>query len=98
MSAVVSRNDGFERRARVLPWGIEIEVWRLVETISLPTTAATLPITALFPDDDAGALPSARAGNEITLEHPFDQHRNEHPPSELEPTVEFEGRAQRHNR
>ena len=67
--AVVSRNDGFERRARVLPWGIEIQVWRLVETLTLPTTAGALPIAALFPEPVDGAIPSARIDDEKTLEN-----------------------------
>jgi hypothetical protein len=68
-AAVVSRDDGVERRARVLPWGIQVEVWRLVETLTLPTTAASLPIRTLFPDDASGALPSAAVDDEKTLEN-----------------------------
>ncbi len=71
--AVVSRNDGFERRARVLPWGIEIQVWRLVETLTLPTTAGALPIAALFPEPRDGAIPSARIEDERTLENVVDE-------------------------
>lgn len=68
-AAVVSRNDGFERRARVLPWGVQIEVWRLVETLMLPTTAASLPIRTLFPDDPAGAVPASVVDDDKTLEN-----------------------------
>jgi hypothetical protein len=71
-AAVVSRNDGFERRARVLPWGIQVEVWRLVETLNLPTTAASLPIHTLFPDEAAGALPSTHVDEDKTLENVVD--------------------------
>ena len=71
--AVVTRNDGFERRARVMPWGIEVQVWRLVDTITLPGTAATLPLNALFPDPDiGGAIPAAHNGDEKTLENLID--------------------------
>ena len=71
--AVVTRNDGFERRARVTPWGIEVQVWRLVDTITIPGTAATLPLNALFPDaDTGGAIPSARNDDEKTLENLID--------------------------
>jgi hypothetical protein len=71
--AVVTRNDGFERRARVTPWGIEVQVWRLVDTITLPGTAATLPLNALFPDPDiGGAIPSAHRDDEKTLENLID--------------------------
>ncbi len=69
-AAVVSRDDGFERRARVLPWGIEVQVWRLVETLTLPSTAATLPINSLFPEPGAGAIPSSTIDDERTLENP----------------------------
>lgn len=68
-AAVVKRDDGVERRARFLPWGIQVEVWRLVETLTLPTTAASLPIRTLFPDDSGGALPSACVEDEKTLEN-----------------------------
>ena len=71
--AVVTRNDGFERRARVTPWGIEVQVWRLVDTITLPGTAATLPLNALFPDPDiGGAIPAAHSDDEKTLENLID--------------------------
>jgi len=71
--AVVTRTDGFERRARVTPWGIEVQVWRLVDTITLPGTAATLPLNALFPDPDiGGAIPSAHTDDEKTLENLID--------------------------
>lgn len=72
IGAVVSRNDGFERRARVMPWGIEIEVWRRVDTITIPGSAATLPINALFPDPDAGAIPTHRTDDDKTLENLVD--------------------------
>ena len=68
-AAVVSRDDGFERRARVLPWGIQVEVWRLVETLTLPSTAATLPINSLFSDAEAGSLPARTNDEEKTLEN-----------------------------
>lgn len=69
-AAVVSRDDGFERRARVLPWGIQVEVWRLVETLTLPTTAATLPINSLFSEPETGAVPTRTIDDEKTLENP----------------------------
>jgi len=37
-----------ERRARVLPWGIEVEVWRLVETRIYPDTIAHLSLRELL--------------------------------------------------
>jgi len=81
-AAVVSRNDGFERRARVLPWGIEVQVWRLVETLTLPPTAATLPINSLFPEPSAGPIPASTIEDEKTLENPVDD-------AALEGDVEF---------
>jgi hypothetical protein len=41
--------DGvYERRARVLPWGIEVEVWRLVETRTYPDTVANVSLRELL--------------------------------------------------
>lgn len=71
-AAIVARSDAFERRARVLPWGIEIQVWRLVETLTLPPTAATLPITTLFPEPATGSIPTVRNEDEKTLENLVD--------------------------
>ena len=74
IGAVVTCNDGFERRARVMPWGIEVQVWRLVDTVTIPGTAATLPLNALFPDSDmGGAVPSAQNDDEKTLENLIDE-------------------------
>ena len=92
--AIVSRDDGFERRARVLPWGIQIEVWRLVETLTLPTTAASLPIRTLFPDAAGGALPSACVDDEKTLENVVDPTLE----SDIELVHEDEQDGTRHGR
>lgn len=73
IGAVVTRNDGFERRARVTPLGIEIQLWRLVDTITIPAGAASLPINALFPDPDTGAIPAPRTDDDKTLENLFDE-------------------------
>jgi hypothetical protein len=72
IGAVVTRNDGFERRARVMPWGIEVQLWRLVETITIPASAATLPINSLFPDPEVGAVPAPRTDDDETLENVVD--------------------------
>jgi hypothetical protein len=73
IGAVVTRTEGFERRARVTPWGIEVQVWRLVDTITIPGTAATLPLNALFPAPDiSGAVPAANNDDEKTLENVID--------------------------
>jgi hypothetical protein len=72
IGAVVTRNDGFERRAREMPWGIEVQVWRLVETITIPASAATLPLNSLFPDPEVGAIPAPRTDDDRTLENVVD--------------------------
>jgi len=60
-----------ERRWSRLPWGIEIQTWRLVETRTLPAEAEGLPLSALFDDDpDLGAVPSAHNDQADTLESP----------------------------
>lgn len=87
-AAVVTRDDGFERRARVTPWGIRVEVWRLVETLTLPTTAASLPIRTLFPDDAAGAVPASAVDDEKTIENIVDETTLE---SEVELVYEDDG-------
>ena len=60
-----------ERRWSRLPWGIEIQTWRLVETRTLPAESASLPLSALLDDDpDLGAVPCAHNDQADTLETP----------------------------
>jgi hypothetical protein len=60
-----------ERRWSRLPWGIEIQTWRLVETRTLPAESASLPLSSLFDDDaELGAVPSAHDDQADTLESP----------------------------
>jgi hypothetical protein len=47
-ATVAALGDRLERRARLRPWGVEIEVWRLVETVTVPDTAGSLSISSLF--------------------------------------------------
>ena len=64
-----------ERRWSRLPWGIEIQTWRLVETRMLPAESASLPLSALFDDDpDVGAVPCAANDQADTLETPPDEN------------------------
>jgi hypothetical protein len=72
-AAIVTRDDGLERRARLLPWGIEVQVWRLVETLTFPSTAAGLPLDSLFPLEPSGAIPCHRSDDEETLETVLDK-------------------------
>jgi hypothetical protein len=61
-----------ERRAKRYPWGIEIQIWRLVETQTYPASAENLPVSTLFNEPhDPGAVPEPRASNpddDVTLE------------------------------
>ncbi len=60
-----------ERRWSRLPWGIEIQTWRLVQTRTLPAESASLPLAAIFPDDDEaelGAIPADVNEDADTLE------------------------------
>jgi hypothetical protein len=60
-----------ERRWSRLPWGIEIQTWRLVETRTLPAESASLPLSSLFDDDaELGAVPCAHSDQADTLESP----------------------------
>ena len=70
-----------ERRARRLPWGIEVQTWRLVETRTLPTESARLPLSLLFEDDaDRGAVPCAPNDQADTLESPTEEITQENVP------------------
>ena len=63
-AVTTSSEAGWERRARRLPWGIEIQIWRLVETKILPETAGNLPLSTLLSEgkdgDAAGTIPESR--------------------------------------
>jgi hypothetical protein len=63
-----------ERRARRLPWGIEVQTWRLVETRTLPTESARLPLSLLFEEEaDRGAVPCTQNDQADTLESPAEE-------------------------
>jgi hypothetical protein len=70
-----------ERRWSRGPWGIQIETWRLVETRTLPTESACLPLSVLFDDEgEHGAVPCPRNDQADTLETPPDDEiTREHP-------------------
>jgi hypothetical protein len=73
-AAVVTSNARFERRARLVPWGIQVEVWRLVETRTFPAEAGGLPLAALLAEDgEQGAVPFAPSPEEDTLENLIDE-------------------------
>jgi len=68
-TAVIASSDGCERRARLRPWGIEVQVWRLVETRTFPSTAAKLSLAALLSDaKPPDAVPGNYEDDEPTLE------------------------------
>jgi hypothetical protein len=73
-----------ERRWSRLPWGIEIQTWRLVETRTLPAESVSLPLSVLFDDDaELGAVPCAHNDQADTLEWPPSEditHENLAPP------------------
>jgi hypothetical protein len=73
-AALTSTSDaGWERRARRLPWGIEIQVWRLVETQTFPVSAGNLTLSTLLTDSEpTGTIPVGRGRSEdedVTLEN-----------------------------
>ena len=60
-----------ERRWSRLPWGIEIQTWQLVQTRTLPAESASLPLAAIFADDEEaelGAIPMDANDQADTLE------------------------------
>jgi hypothetical protein len=76
--------DPVERRWSRGPWGIKIETWRLVETRTLPTESACLPLSVLFDDDggERGAIPCAANDQADTLETPPDDEVTRELPSD----------------
>jgi hypothetical protein len=55
-----------------MPWGIEIQLWRLVETRTYPHEAQRLPLSSIFSEGESpGALPQPRGEDENTLENPI---------------------------
>ena len=76
-AAVVIRNDDFERRARVLPWGIEVQVWRLVETLTLPGTPQLFRSTRSSRNQTTARVPTVRNDDEKTLENPVEDSTSE---------------------
>lgn len=68
--ALVPKN--VDRRVRRLPWGIEVQTWRLVDTRTLPNESSRLPISALFDgDDELGSVPASQNDAADTLETPI---------------------------
>jgi len=67
MTTVVGRGQDVERRAHVYPWGIQIEVWRKVNTLTYPNTARSLPLD-LFLSDPRAVQESAPVDDDPTLE------------------------------
>jgi hypothetical protein len=67
-----------------MPWGIEIQLWRLVETRTYPHEAQRLPLSSIFADGESpGAIPNPRGEDENTLESPIGE-------TTLEEVVEFD--------
>jgi hypothetical protein len=72
-AALLTSQSGFERRARLLPWGIEVQVWRLVETVIFPPAAGSLSLASLLADSSPCGEPSAEeSDDEKTLENVLD--------------------------
>jgi hypothetical protein len=68
-AALTSSSDvGWERRARRLPWGIEIQIWRLVETKTYPDSAGNLMLSALLTESES----TDSSADETVESHPVD--------------------------
>ncbi|HEY0870413.1 MAG TPA: hypothetical protein VGD55_08440 [Acidothermaceae bacterium] len=67
MTTVVGRSQDIERRAHVYPWGIQIEVWRKVNTLTYPNTARSLPLD-LFLTDPRAVQEAVPVDDDPTLE------------------------------
>jgi hypothetical protein len=69
-----SARERFERRARRQPWGIEIELWRLVDTRTYPNEAERLPLSYIFAEDTrSNAHPASPRHDEDTLDNQGDE-------------------------
>jgi hypothetical protein len=79
-----------ERRTRLQTWGIEIETWQLLDTRTLPTECARLPLSTIFDDPNQGAVPATLTDDEETLETPIGEitRENEAAPDYVEITAE----------
>jgi hypothetical protein len=72
-AAILTSEKGFERRARLLPWGIEVQVWRLVETVTFPPAAGALSLASLLAESSPlGAGPVEEDEDGETLENFID--------------------------
>jgi hypothetical protein len=84
--AVTVGGDDIERRARRVPWGIEIQVWQRTNTITVPETALSgLPASSLLDplSTVGGTLADAVPPSEFdedTLDMPPDEDTLDMPP------------------
>jgi hypothetical protein len=63
-----------ERRVGVVPCGIEVQDWMVVETLTFPTTAGAVPLALLLGGERApGSLPTNPFDDEPTLEIPVER-------------------------
>jgi hypothetical protein len=83
MTTVVGRSQDVERRAHVYPWGIQIEVWRKVNTLTYPNSARSLPLD-LFLTDPRAVQEPVPVDDDPTLETATAE--DETPPSRRRPT------------
>jgi hypothetical protein len=82
-----------ERRWSRLPWGIEIQTWQLVQTRTLPAESASLPLAAIFADDEEGelgAIPTDANDQADTLESTPEGDITEESPAPSYHTAETE--------
>lgn len=69
--ATVRVKDGFERRVYRRPWGVEIQLWKLAETITIPETAAAMSLSSLLAEspDQAGTGPLGSDDDDKTFDN-----------------------------
>jgi hypothetical protein len=56
---VAATGAGLERRLRRVPWGIEVQIWRLVETQTYPESAANLSLCEVLGQESTVAAGDA---------------------------------------
>jgi len=73
--AVVQPSDNLERRTRRVPWGLEIEIWQLTNTITIPESAvgamAASLLLAPLPNEPTPRVPPP-FDDDTTIDTPVD--------------------------
>lgn len=70
-SVLVAAEAAEERRLRRVPWGVEVQIWRLVETQTYPDTAANLSLNEFLGPEATAAAATAPGFEEDQMHLPW---------------------------